>query len=88
MSNVGDLAELRETGYEYQSKEYVDRYSSEALVSIERLWEDVVGFHEAPYFLPESSPLPPWLMDAVRGISNRGVEAGWLQFARYWDALN
>lgn len=83
-----DLAALRETGYRHQSKEFVDEYTTDALAVMERLWEDVAGFHSAPYFLPEDSPLPSWFMDAIRGVSNRGLEAGWPQFARYWDPVD
>ena len=85
---IEDLTALRATGYRHQSKEFVDKFSSEALDLMEQLWKDARGFHDAPYFLPESSPLPSWLMDAVRGVPNHGIEAGWPQFARYWDPVN
>lgn len=81
-------AACRATGYAYQSKDFVDKYSSEALVLMDQLWQDVRGFHDAPYFLPENGLLPAWLMEAVRGIPNRGIEAGWPQFARYWDPVD
>ncbi|SEB29474.1 hypothetical protein [Arthrobacter woluwensis] len=83
-----ELARLRQTGYLYQSTDYVEAFSVPALRLAERLWEDVTGFHNGPYFLPESSPLPGWFLAAVRGFPIRGVEAGWPQFARYWDPIN
>lgn len=88
MSKVEDLSKLRGTGYAYQSKELVDKYSPEALRVMERLWQDVASFHAPRYFLPEDSPLPSWLMDAVRDVPNQGVEGGWPQFARYWNPID
>lgn len=82
------LLQLRETAYAYQSKEFVDKYSAEALTLMGRLWQDVTGFHSPSYFLPEGSPLPAWLLDAVRGVPTHGIEGGWPQFARYWDPIN
>lgn len=70
------------------SEEVFERYTPAALSVLERLWEHVGGFHDNKYYFPPTAPLPGWFLSAVDGVKNRGVEAGWPQFGRYWDPVD